>query len=110
METWKFLTTINGIYNIDKEAQEYNILSTLLVYTNKYESTLKIEYAEIEYYIQKDVKEPMAVKKGEILLKDIGESEMALVIANINESWCKDLVLSKYLDYFGNCLNYQKVY
>ena len=45
METWKFLTAINGIYNIDEEAQEYNILSTLLVYTNKYESTLKIEYA-----------------------------------------------------------------
>lgn len=110
METWKFLTAINGIYNIDKEAQEYNIISTLLVYTDKYENTLKIEYAEIEYNTLEDTKEPIALKKGKIMLENIGESEMLLIVANINESWCKDLILSKYLDYFGNSLSYQKVY
>lgn len=109
METWKFLTAINGIYNIDKEAQDYNIISTLLVYTDKYEGALKIEYAEIEYMLE-DIKKPIALKKGEIMLKNIGESEMALIVANIDESWCKELILSKYLDYFGNSLNYQKVY
>lgn len=109
METWKFLAAINGIYNIDEEAQNYNIISTLLVYTDKYENTLKIEYAEIEYMLE-DTKKPIALKKGEIMLENIGESEMSLIIANINESWCKELILSKYLDYFGNSLNYQKVY
>ena len=108
METWNFLGTINGIYNLDNNAQEYNIISTLLVYTNEYKETLKIEYIEIEYR-QKYVEEPTKVKKGEIILKGTSQMESELIVSNFNNSLIKKLIFNKYLDYFGAYLIYQKI-
>ena len=114
MEDLKLLGTINGIYNLDKEAQETNIYTLLLVYTDKYESMLKLEYFETGYNIlggpNKDKHAQMNINKGEILLKDVGEMEAMLLVANFNESWCKEVIFNKYLDWRGYCLNYQKVY
>ena len=108
METWNFLGAINGIYRVNEEAQEYNIILTLLVYTNEYRDKLKIEYTEIEYVV--NLEKPIKVKKGEILLRETDQEESKVITTNFNNILVKTLVLNKYLDYFGKSLNYQRVY
>lgn len=108
MEELRLLGTINGIYNLDEEAQETNIYTLLFVYTDKYESMLKLKYFDAIYNIDKRAQ--VSVTEGEIELKDVGEMEAWLLVTNFNESWCKEVIFNKYLDWNGYCLNYQKIY
>ena len=111
MEGLKFLGTINGIYNLDKESQETNIYTLVLVYTDKYESMLKVEYTNVFYDSTKIINgDNVDVNKGKIDLNDVGEMEAQLLVTNFNESWAKEVIFNKYLDWQGACLNYEKVY
>ena len=111
MEDLKLLGTINGIYNLDEESQETNIYTLLLVYTDKYESMLKVEYTNVFYDLTGFVNgDKVGIIKGEIDLNDVGEMEAQLLVTNFSENWTKEVIFNKYLDWRGDCLNYEKIY
>lgn len=101
-DNFKFLGVISAIYNIhDIEDENYYI--TLALFNNV--NNLKIIYKELAISSNNN-----DLKKGEILLKDIGEMELELITSNVDKPLIKELILAKFLDNRGDHLNFEIVY
>lgn len=108
-KNFNFLTTINGIYNLNEEAAELNYFDTLLIYFNDNECIFKINYTRL-IYDNYNKNNKININKGEIILNDIGEMEYELIYNNFYNNLIKELIFNKYLDYIGDHLNYDKIY
>ena len=111
MENFKFLTTINGIYNIDSEAEDFNVISHLEVYANEDSEIIKIKYHELIFDSThaKDYKNGLTVDEGQYSL-DLGEMQNSYIIENINEKCIKALIFANFNDYRDRYFNFQKIF
>lgn len=104
-KNFKFLTEINGIYNLGEESLNLNYFDNILIFFNEDAEIFKIRYKRLNY-----INNNININKGEIILNDIGETEYEFILNNINENLIKNLLFNKYLDYMGDHLNYEKIY
>ena len=110
MENFNFLTKINAVYNsANMSASDgFNLFYVLEVFIND-SGDMLIKYNKCCV----PVDESPCVEEGEKILKDIvGPVELDFIKYNIkdNEKLIKELILSKYLDYCDNTLNFMFVY
>lgn len=110
MENFRYLTTIRALYNSAEMAKSdgFNAFYILEVFIND-SGDMLIKFNE--YCVGLD--EDPSVEEGEKILKDIvGPVELEFIKYNIkyNEKLIKELILSKYLDYCDNTLNFMFVY
>ena len=101
MENLDFLTTIKAMYN------NFDFY-TLLVYISKDEKIL-IKFKKV---MLREEEVPL-IKKGEIILNNIGNSELEFIKLNLenNEELIKKLIFSKFLDLKGdNLKDFRTIY
>ena len=110
MENFEFLTTINGIYNIDTKAEDFNVISHLEVYANKHDDII-IKYHELIFDSThaKDYKDGLTVNKGQYSL-DLGEVQNSYIIENISEKCIKELIFANFNDWLDRSFNFQKIF
>ena len=110
MENFNYLTKINAVYNSAKmsESDGFNLFYVLEVFIND-SGDMLIKYNKCCVSLDED---PI-VEEGEKILKDIvGPVELEFIKFNLknNEKLIKELILSKYLDYCDDTLNFMFVY
>ena len=101
MENLDFLTAIRAMYN------NFDFY-TLLVYTSK-DKKILIKFKKV---MLREEEEPL-IKKGEIILNNIGNSELEFIKLNLenNEDLIKKLIFSKFLDLKGdNLKDFRTIY
>ena len=98
MEDFKFLTTINGVFNL------INTVDTLTVFYNSHEC-FKICYKSIRIIDD----ETSETEIGEILLK-VDYMEFELIFNNIDSPMIKNLIFVRYMDKVGQTLYVDKIY
>ena len=110
MENFNFLTKTNAVYNSAhmSASDGFNLFYVLEVFIND-SGDMLIKYNKCCV----PVDESPSVEEGEKILKDIvGPLELNFIKYNIkdNEKLIKELILSKYLDYCDDTLNFMFVY
>lgn len=98
-KSFKFLTSINGIYTTSK------MVDNLTVFYEPLDCLIKICYKSIK--IDGDPGEPIS---GEIILKNIGYMEYDFIFNNIDKPIIKELIFNKYMDMVGETLYVDKIY
>lgn len=99
MEDFKFLTTIDGVFNL------INTVDTLTVFYNLHERLIKICYKSIRIIDD----ETSETEIGEILLK-FEYMEFELIFNNIDSPMIKNLIFVRYMDKVGQTLYVDKIY
>ena len=111
MKDLEFLTAINGIYNIDTETEDFNVISHLEVYANKNSDDIIIKYHELIFdsTLAKEYKNGLTVNEGQYPL-ELGGMQNSYIIENINEKCIKALIFANFNDHMTRSLYFEKIF